>query len=172
VLLPVSAFAIYLFWRIFTPGSIANTQGLAASLYELAWKIAYRMNLTDDHHITNFTATFIEMHAEWYFPHVLPLIVGATLVTATLLALSLRVAADPVERRSIFATASLLVLVTVPFYAHMLLLYQHTAIHRWAIAKVMFAYALIPFALLPVSAVVFLRLYRRPGATALRLQTS
>ncbi|MEH2529690.1 hypothetical protein V1277_003934 [Bradyrhizobium sp. AZCC 1588] len=170
-LLPASAFGIYLFWRFFTPGSIARTQGLAASLYELTWKIAYRMNLTDAHPITNFTATFIEMHSGWYFPHVLPLIVGATLVTATLLALSLRLAVDPVERRSIFAMASLLVLVTVPFYAHMLLLYQHTAIHRWAIAKVMFAYALIPFALLPVSAVVFLRLYRHPGATKFRLQS-
>lgn len=172
VLLPVSAFAIYLFWRIFTPGSIAKTQGLAASIYELAWKIAYRMNLTDEHPITNFTAKFIEMHADWYFPHVLPLIIGATLVTATLLALSLRLAVDPVERRSIFATASLLFLVTVPFYTHMLLLYQHTAIHRWAIAKVMFAYALIPFALLPVSVVVFLRLYRHRSATGFRLQTS
>jgi hypothetical protein len=172
VLLPVSAFTIYLFWRVFTPGSIAQTQGLAASLYELAWKIAYRMNLTDDHAITNFTAKFIEMHAEWYFPHVLPLIVGATLVTATLLALSLRLTIDSVERRSIFATASLLILVTIPFYAHMLLLYQHTAIHRWAIAKVMFAYALVPFALLPVSVVVFLRLYGHPGATKIRLQTS
>ncbi|MBT1513573.1 hypothetical protein KIP88_24075 [Bradyrhizobium sp. SRL28] len=169
-LLPASAFGIYLFWRFFTPGSIARTQGLASSLYELAWKIAYRMNLTDAHPITNFTAKFIEMHSEWYFPHVLPLIVGATLVTATLLALSLRLAIDPVERRSIFAIASMLVLVTVPFYVHMLLLYQHTVIHRWAIAKVMFAYALVPFALLPISAVVFLRLYRDPGGK-FRLQT-
>ena len=49
-LMPVSAFAIYLMLAFLPPGSIARTQGLAASIYELAWKIAYRMNLTDDHH--------------------------------------------------------------------------------------------------------------------------
>jgi hypothetical protein len=170
-LLPVSAFIIYLTWRFTTPGSLAKTQGLFASLYELAWKIAYRMNLTDDHHITGFTETFIEMHAYYYSPHVFLLIVGATLATAVLLALSFRLAVDPVERRSIFASASLLVLVTVPFYVHMLLLYQHTFIHRWAIAKVMFAYALIPFALLPISAVVFLRLWLRSRTAKSSFQT-
>jgi hypothetical protein len=158
-LMPVSAFLIYLAWRFGTPGSSARTQGLFASIYELVWKIAYRMNLTDSYPVTGFTETFMEMHAYYYSPHVLPLIVGATLATAILLALSFRLAVDPVERRSIFASASLLVLVTVPFYVHMMLLYQHTVIHRWAIAKVMFAYALIPFALLPISAVVLLRLY-------------
>jgi hypothetical protein len=131
-----------------------------ASIYELAWKIVYRMNLTDDHHVTGFTETFVDMHAYYYSPHVFPLMAVATFATAIFLAMSFRLAVDPVERRSIFATASLLALVTVPFYAHTLLLYQHTAIHRWAIAKVMFAYALIPFALLPISALVFLRLYQ------------
>jgi hypothetical protein len=158
-LLPVSAFAIYLIWRFFPPGSIGRTQGLVASIYELLWKIAYRMNLTDDHHITGFTQMFLEMHDYYYSPHVFTLIVGSTLVTAIFLAASFRLATDPGERRSIFAMASMLVLVTVPFYAHMLLLYQHTAIHRWAIAKAMFAYALVPFALLPISAIVLLRLY-------------
>jgi hypothetical protein len=162
-MLPVSAFALYLTWRFLTPGSLARTEGVAASLYELGWKIVYRMNLTDQNHITDFPSRFLEMHAGYYAPHVLPLIVGATLATAVFLALSFRLTADPVERRSIFNTASLLVLVTLPFYAHMLLLYQHTAIHRWAVAKAMFAYALVPFALLPISIVVFLRLYQYPG---------
>ena len=157
-LMPVSAFTIYLCWRLFTPGSIARTEGVAASIYELAWKVAYRMNLTDDHHVTGFTQTFMEMHDYYYSPHVFALIVGSTLVTALLLAISFRLATDAGERRSIFATASMLFLVTVPFYAHMLLLYQHTAIHRWAIAKAMFAYALVPFALLPISIFVLLRL--------------
>lgn len=170
-LMPVSAFAIYLIWRFFTPGSLARTEGLAASIYELAWKIAYRMNLTDDHHITDFGSRFLEMHAGYYFPHVLPLIIAAALATVMVLALSFRLAIDPVERRSIFNTAALLVLVTVPFYAHMLLFYQHTAIHRWAVAKAMFAYALIPFALLPISVVVLLRLYRRYYPTKLTFQT-
>jgi hypothetical protein len=163
-LLPVSAFAIYLGWRFLTPGSLARTEGMAASIYELIWKIAYRMNLTDDHVITDFGSRFLEMHAGFYSPHVFALIVGATLATALFLALSFGLAIDPLERRSIFNTASLLFLVTVPFYAHMLLLYQHTAIHRWAIAKAMFAYALVPFALLPISVVVLLRLYQRPRA--------
>jgi hypothetical protein len=170
-LLPVSAFAIYLMWRFFPPGSIARTQGLEASIYELAWKIAYRMNLTDDHHITGFTQTFVEMHDYYYSPHVFALIVGSTLVTAIFLAISFRLATDPGERRSIFATASMLFLVTVPFYAHMLLLYQHTAIHRWAIAKAMFAYALVPFALLPISGFVLLRLYMGRRGSKSGLQT-
>jgi hypothetical protein len=166
-LMPVSAFAIYLMWRFFTPGSIARTQGVAASIYELAWKIAYRMNLTDDHHVTGFTKTFAWMHDYYFSPHVLALMVGSALVTAAFLAMCFRLAADPGERRSIFAAASTLVLATVPFYAHMMLLYQHTAIHQWAIAKAMFAYALVPFALLPISAVVLLRLCLiRRGSTS------
>ncbi len=164
LLLPVSAFALYLAWRFLTPGSLARTQGVAASIYELAWKIVYRMNLTDDHHINNFGTTFLGMHTHYYSEHVFSLLVGATLATTILLNLCFRLAADDVERRAIFNTASLLALVTVPFYAHMLLLYQHTAIHQWAIAKAMFAYALVPFALLPVSAFVFLRLYRNRRA--------
>ena len=31
-------------------------------------------------------------------------------------------------------------LVRVPFYLHMLMLYQHTFIHRWALMKAVFAY--------------------------------
>ena len=168
-LLPVSAFGIYLGWRFFTPGSLARTAGVGASLHELGWKIVYRMNLTDDHRITDFPTRFLEMHAGYYSPHVLPLIVGATLATAMLLALSFRWTAEPIERRSIFNTAALLLLVTVPFYAHMLLLYQHTAIYRWAVAKAMFAYALVPFALLPVSIVILLRLYPYPRVAKFNL---
>ena len=159
-LMPVSAFTIYLCWRLFTPDSITRTEGVAASIYELAWKVAYRMNLTDDHHVRGFLQMFVGMHDYFYSPHVLALIVGATLVTVVLLAISFRVATDPGERRSIFATASMLFLVTMPFYAHMLLFYQHTTIHQWAIGKAMFTYALVPFALLPISLFVFLRLYQ------------
>jgi hypothetical protein len=172
LLLPVSAFAIYLIWRFSTPGSLARTQGIASSIYELAWKIAFRMNLTDDYRVTDFFSKFAEIHADYYSAHVFPLIIGATFATAVFLVLSFRLAVDPVERRSIFHTTSLLVLVIVPFYAHMLLLYQHTAIHRWAIAKVMFAYALVPFAFLPISIVIFLRLYLRSRSAKFTLQTS
>ena len=170
-LLPVSAFTIYLGWRFLTPGSLARTQGVAASVYELGWKIVFRMNLTGDHRITDFGSRFLEMHAGFYSPHVFALIVGATLATAFFLALSFGLTVDPLERRSIFNTASLLFLVTVPFYAHMLLFYQHTAIHRWAIAKAMFAYALVPFSLLPISIVVFLRLSQRHRAAKFNFMT-
>ena len=170
VLMPISAFFLFLTWRFITPGSLGETQGFLASLLELVWKVAYRMNLTEDNHIMGFTQGFIDMHAFYYSPHVLSLMVGAAVATAILLALCFRVAVDPAERRSIFASASLLVLVTIPFYAHMLLLYQHTLIHRWVIAKVMFAYALIPFALLPISAVVLLRLCLRSYAPKLNFK--
>jgi hypothetical protein len=46
----------------------------------------------------------------------------------------------------------------VPFYVHMLILYEHTFIHRWAIIKAMFAYALVPFALLPIMIFTLVRL--------------
>jgi hypothetical protein len=158
-LLPVSAFSLYLCWRFLTPGSLARTQGVAASIHELVWKVLYRMNLTEDHHVTGFTSLFVEMHNYFYSDHVFALMVGSALATVVFLALSFRLTPDGAERRQIFQTASLLFLVIVPFYVHMLLLYQHTAIHQWAIAKAMFAYALVPFALLPISALVLLRLY-------------
>ena len=75
-----------------------------------------------------------------------------------------------------FATGSMLLLVTVPFYLHMLVLYQHTFIHRWAIMKAMFAYALVPFALLPIVIFTLVRqlagenvAWRRFGHQALAL---
>jgi len=39
----------------------------------------------------------------------------------------------------------------------MLILQQHTFIHRWAIMKAMFAYALVPFALFPICVFVLVR---------------
>jgi hypothetical protein len=58
----------------------------------------------------------------------------------------------------------------------MLILYQHTFIHRWAIMKAMFAYALVPFALLPIMIFALVRLsageskpWRKFGQPALGL---
>ena len=58
----------------------------------------------------------------------------------------------------------------------MLVLYQHTFIHRWAVMKAMFAYALVPFALLPIGVFTLVRLsigrkrsWRRFGRPALGL---
>ena len=127
--------------------------------------------------ITGFTDVFVgEMHSLYYSDYAFPLIVGSALLTLLLVVIAFRRARDPAERRAIFATGSMLFLVTVPFYAHMLVLYQHTFIHRWAIMKAMFAYALVPFALLPIIIFTLVRLsagenaaWRRFGQPALAL---
>jgi hypothetical protein len=157
LMLPVTAFAIYMFWRIFSPGSIAQRDGPLASLYELGWKIAFRMNLLETNHIANFSEIFANMHSYYYSPHMMPLTAIATGVSVVLLGVAFLVTPRDGQRNAIFAVAALLFLVTVPFYVHMLVLYQHTAIHRWAIAKAMFAYSLVPFAILPISVVITVR---------------
>ena len=150
-LLAVSAFALYLVWRFLAPDALARKMGLYISIKELGFKILQRMNLTDKSPITGFTEVFVgEMHSLYYSDYAFPLIVGSALLTLLLVTLAFRRARDPAERRAVFATGSMLFLVTVPFYMHMLVLYQHTFIHRWAIMKAMFAYALVPFALLPI----------------------
>jgi hypothetical protein len=145
-------------WRIYAPGSLAGTEGLVSSLRQLGFKILQRMNLASDYAISGFTGVFFgEMHQDYYSRYTFPLIAVSTLATLGLLVVSFRRADNPIERRSIFATISILALVTIPFYAHMLLFYQHTFIHRWAITKAMFAYALVPFALLPIAAFALVR---------------
>ena len=151
LMLPISAFAIYLIWRFFAPGSLGRTYGIAASANQLLGKVLERMNLTDESHITGFGKAFIEMHGDYLAQPAFPLLVGSTLISMVLLVISFRRAADARERRIIFATLSVLVLILVPNYVHMLILYQHTYIHPWAMTKAMSAYALIPFALLPIS---------------------
>jgi hypothetical protein len=157
-LLPISAFSIYLFWRFFAPGSGAATHGLAYSVRQLGYKILQRMNLTDATPIVGFAKAFFEtMHEDYYSRFAFPLIAGSGLITLVLLTVAFRRASEPSERRAVFATASVLALVTIPFYLHMLVLYQHTFIHRWAITKAMFAYSLIPFALLPIGVFALVR---------------
>ena len=158
LLLPVSAFSIYLLWRIFSPGSIGAARGAYSSIEHLIYKIMQRMNLTESEQISGFSKVFFgEMHQDYYSPHAFALIAVSALVGLGLLVVAFRRARDPFERRSIFATGSILTLVTLPFYFHMIVLYQHTFIHRWAISKAMFAYALVPFALLPIAVFVLAR---------------
>ncbi len=158
-LLPVAGFTLYLVWRFFAPGSLAQSYGIMASLDFLKFKILERMNIGEVSHITGFTEVFTgEMHSAYYSWIAFPLIVGSSLVTLALVVISFLRAHDPAERRTVFATGSMLFLVTVPFYLHMLILYQHTYIHRWAIMKAMFAYALVPFALLPIAIFTLARL--------------
>ena len=176
-LFAVTAFALYLVWRFLAPNSLARKMGLIASIKELGFKILQRMNLTDKSPITGFTEVFVgEMHSVFYSDFAFPLIVGSALLTLLLVALAYRRARDLAERRAVFATGSMLFLVTVPFYMHMLVLYQHTFIHRWAIMKAMFAYALVPFALLPIMIFTLVRLsagesasWRKFGQPALGL---
>ncbi|WP_157087967.1 hypothetical protein [Bradyrhizobium jicamae] len=152
--LPVSAFSIFLAWRFLAPGA----QGAGASIKHLIRKILQRMNLTDESPITGFAKAFFEeMHEDYYSPHAFSLIAVSALVTVGLLIAAFRRARAPSERRSIFATMSFLLLITIPFYLHMIVLYQHTFIHRWAITKALFAYSMIPFALLPISVFVLVR---------------
>jgi hypothetical protein len=158
-LMAVGAFALYLVWRFLAPDSLARKAGLVASIWQLIDKILQRMNLTDQTPITGFTEVFVgEMHSIYYSGVAFPLIVGSVLVTLLLVVIAFRRARDPADRRAIFATGSILFLVTVPFYLHMLVLYEHTFIHRWAIMKAMFAYALVPFALLPIIIFTLVRL--------------
>jgi hypothetical protein len=164
-LLPTTAFALYLVWRFLAPDSVARKAGVYISIKELGFKILQRMNLTDKSPITGFTEVFVgEMHSLYYSDYAFPLIVASALLTLLLAALAFRRARDPAERRAVFATGSMLLLVTVPFYAHMLVLYQHSFIHRWAIMKAMFAYALVPFALLPI--VIFTLVRQSVGENA------
>lgn len=157
-LLPVCSFSIYMIWRIFAPGSLAKTEGVGSSLRQLGLKILQRMNLTSDSPIDGFAKVFFQsMHQDYYSQYAFPLIAVSTLVTLALLVVSFRRTDNPSKRRSIFAAMSILALVTIPFYLHMIVFYQHTFIHRWAITKAMFAYALIPFALLPIGVFVLVR---------------
>lgn len=157
VTLPVCAFALYLVWRFFAPGSVAGSHGISASLQELLEKILERMNLTDTSPITGFVPAFLEMHADYLAKPAFPLLVGSSVLALTLMTFAYRRSKDASERRAIFATMAVLLLVTVPNYTHMLILYQHTFIHRWAITKAMAAYGLIPFAILPMSVFIVAR---------------
>ncbi|QPF86898.1 hypothetical protein IC762_11645 [Bradyrhizobium genosp. L] len=158
-LIPASAFVLYLVWRFGAPGSMARTSGMRASINHLLFKIAQRMNLTNDSPITGFTHVFVgEMHTSHYNAIAFSLIMGSALATLLLVVISFRLARDQEERKAVFVTGAMLVLVSVPFYLHMIILYEHTYIHRWAMMKVMLAYGLVPFALLPIAALTAIRL--------------
>ncbi|WP_044537257.1 hypothetical protein [Bradyrhizobium sp. LTSP885] len=157
-LLPMSAFGLYLVWRFFAPDSMARQLGVATSVHQLFLKIQQRMNLSSDSPISGFMDAFVgQIHTDFYTPIAFALIAGSTLATLVLVMIAFRRACDPAERKAVFATGSILFLVTVPFYVHMLILYEHTFIHRWAIMKAMLAYGLVPFALLPIAALATVR---------------
>jgi hypothetical protein len=172
---PVSAFFLYFVWRLFAPDSSARTHGLAASLNSLVYKVLERMNLTEEEHRTGILRAFMEMHADYYSEAAFLLIIISAFATLALIVISYRRVSDPLERRSVFATGAILALITIPFYLHMIVLSQHSYIHRWAIMKAMLAYAMIPFALLPICLFTLIRLFapqarwRRAGLAAISM---
>jgi len=170
VCVPLAAFGLYLTWRLGAPGSMANTSGVGTSLYELAWKALYRMNLTDASPVSGFGSIFLQIHKAFFVRYALPTLTAGALLLCLVLILSSWSRLGPDERRLNWATGSIALLALVPFYAHLLLLYQHTAIHQWAISRIAFAYALIPFALLPAALIRTMRLsnFQRLHAPAAR----
>jgi hypothetical protein len=157
-LIPISAFSLYLVWRFLSPDSPTGSTGIFASLDQLVFKVMERMNLTQTERRSGFFQAFIEMHGDWFSESTFLVIVVSAPLTLALIVVSYVRARNPFERRSLFAMGSVLMLITVPFYLHMIILSQHTYIHRWAMMKAMFAYALVPFALLPISLFTLLRL--------------
>lgn len=155
--LPFLAFTVFLIWRFGTPGSIARNKGIFASLDLLFEKFNNRINIGSSH-ISNFWQTFFDMHQYWYSPHVVYLLIGSALLSILILLICYKLNSNPNERKNIFITFGIAALVTVPFYLHMIIFSQHTAIHRWAIAKILYAYAFLPFVIFPISLVIAVRL--------------
>jgi hypothetical protein len=148
-LLPIIGMGIYLFWRIGTPGSEGERHGFLASLNLLFEKVLNRINLGNDR-ISNFWEAFIEIHNHWFSPHLLYLLISTLLLSLALFIYLLLKNKSHDERRNIFFLIAILLLVTIPFYLQMIIFSQHTFIHRWAIAKIIFAYAFVPFVILPL----------------------
>lgn len=155
--LPFLSFIIYLVWRFGSPGSIARTSGISSSMEVLFSKFLNRINAGDSQ-ISNFWKTFLDMHGSWFSPHVVYLLAAAAFLSGLILFISFKLNSDKDERKNIFILFGMGFLVTVPFYLHMIIFSQHTYIHRWAIAKVLFAYAFLPFVILPISLVIAARL--------------
>jgi hypothetical protein len=157
--LPVLSLGLYFAWRLFTPGSMARTRGILFSLRELAWKVLYRVGVTDDHPFTgSFVAVLRQIHEEFFSSSAFPLIVASSLlVGAAATALFVLHRGDPQAQSRLYATASIALLCVVPIYAHMYLLKQHTAIHHFQVSKAVFAFSLVPFVFLPLTAYLLAR---------------
>jgi hypothetical protein len=152
--LPLLAFGIYLVWRFATPGSLARTQGLRASLTELAWKVVYRMGYADQHPLSQarFLPILADMHTNYFSDVALPLIIASFLASVVLTALAWHIGwADQARRRTVYTTNTIMLLSVVPFYAQIFFFAQHSAIHPFAIAKVVIPFAMLPFVFVPLA---------------------
>ena len=163
---PFIAFGVYLVWRFSASGSVADVHGIVASLQILLTKVGNRVNVGDDQ-ITGFWPTFMQMHDYWFSPHLRYLLLFSAIAAVILLLVCYRAATNREDRRKIFITLGIAMLVSVPFYLHMIIFSQHTAIHQWAIAKVLFAYAFLPFVVLPIALKTAAALLRQRHPTLL-----
>jgi hypothetical protein len=158
--LPLVTFAIFLFWRFVTPGSIAAKQGVLASIQELLWKLVFRLGNTDDHPVSaaKFFGPFYESHQNWYWDGA-PVLVGAGFILGLglLAALFMMSRTESAARRTYFGLFSIFLLSIVPAYAQMIVFKQHTYIHPWSLAKVVVPLAMIPGVFLPLLTVTVLQ---------------
>ena len=159
VILPLATFSMFLFWRFKTPGSIAAKDGMLASIRELLWKFIYRIGETDDHPMSaaGFFGPFYESH-RYFFWNAAPILLGAGFIVCLALfaALFTMSRTDPGARKTYFGLFSIFLLSIVPAYMELILLKQHTAIHLWAIAKVVVPLAMVAGVFLPLLTVATL----------------
>jgi len=157
--LPLVTFAMFLFWRFVTPGSIAAKQGVVASIKDLVWKFVYRVGDTDDHPVSagQFFGPFYEAH-RYFFWDTAPILIGGGFIAglALLAVLFAMSRSDAAARRIHFGLFSIFLLSIVPAYVQMIVFKQHTFIHPWSIAKVVVPLAMIPGVLLPLLTVTVL----------------
>ena len=158
--LPLVAFAIFLFWRFVTPGSIATQQGVVASIQELLWKVVFRLGDTDDHPMSaaQFIGPFYDSHQNWFWDGA-PVLIGAGFILglALLAALFMMSRTESPARRTYFGLFAIFLLSIVPAYAQMMVFKQHTYIHPWSFAKVVVPLAMVPGVFLPLLSVTLLQ---------------
>jgi hypothetical protein len=161
--LPPVTFAIFLFWRFVTPGSIAAKQGVIASIQDLAWKFIYRVGDTDDHPVSaaKFFGPFYEAHRSWYWDSAPILIGGGFILGLALFGLLFRMSPTASrERRTYFGLLSIFLLSIIPAYLQMIIFKQHTFIHPWSLAKVVVPLAMVPGVFVPLLTVTVLERWR------------
>jgi hypothetical protein len=165
-ILPLVTFAIFLLWRMVTPGSIAAKDGVIASIHELLWKLVFRLGDTDDHPVAflDFFGPFYDSHRTFYWNSAAVLILTGFIACIGLFAILFAASrGDPKWRRTYFGLLSVLLLSIIPAYAQMIVFKQHTYIHPWAVAKVVVPLAMVPGVFLPLLVVTVLEQWNTRG---------
>jgi hypothetical protein len=177
--LPLVTFAIFLVWRMVTPGSIATQEGLVASLRALLWKLVYRLGDTDDHPVTfgSFFGPFWEAHRTLFWNGAPVLIAAGFVACLALFAILFVTTRNDLKQRAVwFGLLSVFLLSIIPAYAQMIVLKQHTHIHPWSTAKIVVPLAMVPGVFLPLLVATAIEQWRERmtswGAIALRTISS